>query len=120
MKPILISKTPVDQMSEKQKQECNAIARLIANDWMQKKEIQDIFKMDERTVRDRISKIAKKVPVIAISDKRGYKRALDSADLSYAKQTFNELKSRIKELEERAAPLEMFIKEISKGQCLEK
>lgn len=73
------------------------------------KQLSEIFGIDNRSMRNAISNKAKELPIIANSKKSGYKIAQNIDDLEEAILTRNELRSRIKELEKRLAPLEDFI-----------
>lgn len=108
MTPELLKNEPV--LTQKQKDELNMVARLLAKKWATKSEIQTMLGgCNERTARDYISTIAKKVPVISISDDKGYKRAMTKEDLELAIRSRDELRSRINQLKLRLEPLEKFI-----------
>ena len=62
----------------------------------------------DRQLRNLISFIAKKVPVISTSDSRGYKIAKTKEDLEEVEHTWAEMSSRIEELQARVAPLIKF------------
>lgn len=66
----------------------------------------------DRQLRDLISQIAKKVPVVSTSDSRGYYIPKDEKDIELVKHQKNELVSRINELQQRVTPLNKFIEEI--------
>ena len=106
MRPKLLKEKP---MTEEEKRKLNEAARLLAN-WLEKRDIENHFKCSERQARDMVSTIAKKVPVIASSERKGYKRAMTVNDLELAKVAAAELGSRIKELFARKKPLDEFIK----------
>ena len=63
----------------------------------------------DRQLRDLISFIAKKVPVISTSDSKGYKIAKTIKDVEEAEHQCKELDKRQRELEERKKPLIEFI-----------
>ena len=63
----------------------------------------------DRQLRDLISFIAKKVPVISTSDSKGYKIAKTIKDVEEAEHQWKELDKRQRELEERKRPLIEFI-----------
>lgn len=65
-------------------------------------------KSNERRVRELISLLAKRVPIIATSNDKGYKLALTPQDLDAVKHQWSELDSRIEELAERRKPLIRF------------
>lgn len=71
-------------------------------------------KSKDRQIRDLLSMIAKKVPVISTSDKKGYKIAKTQADLDEVTHTWKELDSRIDELNARKEPLIKFYENIKK------
>ncbi len=60
---------------------------------------------NERTVRELISILAKRVPVVATSDSKGYYVASSAEDLAKVKHQWQELDSRIAELDKRRKPL---------------
>lgn len=108
----LIAKKPVARMSAKEKKECLQVAQLLAKDWQDKYTLAEILGVSERAARDRISTIAKRLPVISTSDAKGYKIASSKADLETAKQAYAELKSRANEILLRAAILGKFIRKM--------
>lgn len=63
---------------------------------------------NERRIRELISLLAKRVPIIATSNEKGYKLAMTPQDLEAVKHQWNELDSRIDELAERRKPLIRF------------
>lgn len=60
---------------------------------------------NERTVRDIISFLATKKPIISNSAGAGYKLALTVEDLEEVEHTLKEISSRIEELQKRMQPL---------------
>lgn len=60
---------------------------------------------NERSVRDIISLLATKKPIISNSSNKGYKLATTKEDLQEVEQTWAELSSRVEELEKRIKPL---------------
>ena len=71
-----------------------------------KQQLGDILGIkNERSVRDVISLLSKKVPIISTSDCKGYALAKSVDDLEDVIHTWKELDSRIAELEERKKPL---------------
>jgi DNA-binding winged helix-turn-helix (wHTH) protein len=66
----------------------------------------------DRQLRDLLSMIGKKKPLIATSDQRGYKIAKTKDDLEEVRHQYNELMSRIENLRERVIPLSEFYKQI--------
>ena len=108
----LISKKPVSDMSKTEKEQCLRVAQLLARDWQEKFVLADILGVSERVVRDRISAIGKRFPVISTSDAKGYKIATSINDLASAKKTVQELKSRANEILVRASVLQNFVEKM--------
>ena len=108
----LIAKKPVSEMSPIERRQCREIARMLVQDWQDKYALAEILGVSERTARDRISTIAKRMPVISTSDSKGYKIARTMADLELAKQAARELGSRMNELNSRKEVLDNFISEM--------
>lgn len=78
-------------------------------DYVTKEEIGEYLGIkNERTVRDVISLLATKKPIISNSTERGYKLAQDENDLMEVEHTWAELSSRMEELEKRIKPLIAF------------
>lgn len=77
-----------------------------------KEEIIDTLDINERVARDLISFVKKKFPVISISSSKGYRLAQSYDDLADAKQTVDEVQSRIKDLNKGIAPLINFISQM--------
>ena len=71
-------------------------------------------KSRDRQLRELISLIAKKVPVISTSDSRGYKIAKTENDLQEVEHQLKEFDSRINEIELRKAPLFKFYDKLKK------
>ena len=72
---------------------------------------------NERTVRDIISFLATKKPIISNSTGAGYKLALTVEDLEEVEHTWKEIDSRVEELNKRKKPLIEFY-EKAKGYKL--
>lgn len=62
-------------------------------------------KTKDRQLRDLISFIAKKVPVISTSDSKGYRIAKTKSDLEDVEHQWKEFDKRIEEMELRKKPL---------------
>lgn len=60
---------------------------------------------NERSVRDVISLLATRKPIISNSGGKGYKLAQSKEDLEEVEHTWAELSSRMEELEKRIKPL---------------
>ena len=70
---------------------------------------------NERSVRDVISLLATKKPIISHSGGKGYKLAQTADDLEEVERTWAELSSRSEELERRMKPLIAFREKIIYG-----
>lgn len=70
---------------------------------------------DERIIRDIISLLATKKPIISHSGSRGYKLARTKEDLEEVERTWAELSSRCESLQERMQPLIKFRDKIKFG-----
>ena len=69
------------------------------------------YSYSERAIRMILSEISFYYPVIATSDKRGYRIATDEGDdINDVKHTVNELLSRCKQLKRKCKPLIAFLK----------
>lgn len=96
-------------MTENQKENGNKLYRfMMTSDYVTKEKMLAYLgwdKIKDRQLRDLISLIAKKVPVISTSDKKGYKIAKTIYDIEEVIHSWKEIDSRIAELEERKKPL---------------
>ena len=99
-------------MTENQRQNANILYRLLmVYDVVTKEELLAELGWDirkDRQLRDLLSMIGKKRPLIATSDQKGYKIAKTKADLEEVIHQWKELDSRIEQLEERKKPLIAF------------
>lgn len=99
-------------MTENEKINGNKLYRfLMVNNVVTKEQMLEHLGWDkkkDRQLRDLLSMIGKKVPLIATSDQRGYKIAKTKADLREVEHTWAEMSSRIENLQERIAPLIKF------------
>lgn len=68
------------------------------------------YKYSERAMRMILSEISFYYPVIATSDRSGYRIATDEGDEVDVQHTVNELLSRCKQLKKRCKPLIAFLK----------
>ena len=96
-------------MTENQRQNANELYRfLMVSDVVTKEELCAELgwtQIKDRQLRELLSMIAKKKPLIATSNQRGYKIAKTKDDLEEVIHEWKELDSRIKKLEERKKPL---------------
>lgn len=103
-------------MTENEKKNGNLLYKyLMKNDVVSKEQMLNVLGWDskkDRQLRDLLSMIGKKKPLIATSDQRGYKIAKTKDDLEEVRHQYNELMSRIENLRERVIPLSEFYKQI--------
>ena len=105
-------------LTEKMREKANACYRLFrdTDGYLTKSEIGEYLSLkDERQVRDVISLVATKVPIISKSNSKGYKMAKTAADYDEAMNTWAEVSSRMEQLEKRIYPLIKF-KDKIKGE----
>lgn len=99
-------------MTENQKINGNKLYRfMMANGVVTKDQMFAVLGWDkskDRQLRELISLIAKKVPVVATSDQRGYFIAKTKDDVEAVEHQWAEISSRIEELQKRIKPLEEF------------
>lgn len=96
-------------MTENQKINGNKLYKfMMGNDVLTKEQMLNALGWDskkDRQLRDLISMIAKKVPVISTSDSKGYKIAKTKEDLELVCHQWKENDSRIEEIQARTKPL---------------
>ena len=96
------------ELSPQIKARANELFLMLKQRTYTKDELQIYFygkKGYERQIRDLISTLAKRVPIIATSDSKGYYIATTAEDLEKVKHQWQELDSRITELDKRKKPL---------------
>jgi len=98
-------------LTPENKAKLNALVRLLRDGNVTKQRVMDLFKVSERTARDMLSEIAKRAPLISVSDTSGYRIAMRASDVGDAMHAYNENKKRAGEILKRNEPLEKFIKE---------
>ena len=100
------------EMTENQKRYGNQLYKFfVRKDVVTKEEMLEELGWDktkDRQLRDLISCIAKKAPIISTSDQKGYYLAKSEKDLEDVEHQWAELSSRIEELEKRIEPLIVF------------
>lgn len=96
-------------MTENQKYFGNMLYKfLMHNDVVSKEQMLEYLGWDskkDRQLRELLSLIGKKRPLIATSDCKGYKIAKTQQDISEVVHQWKELDSRIEQLKERRKPL---------------
>ena len=104
-------------LSENTKQRANAIYSILKreNGYITKEELgARVGIKDERIVREVISIIAEKVPIISKSNTHGYKLAKTENDVEEAINVWRELDSREEELKRRKKPIIAFVEKYKK------
>ena len=98
-------------ITENIKQKANALFDYLMaqNDYVTKEQIGAYLGVsNERSVRDIISVLATKKPIISHSGNKGYKLAKSKSDLEEVERCWAELSSRVEELQKRIMPLIKF------------
>ena len=99
-------------MTENQKYYGNMLYNfLMANDTVTKEQMLEHLGWDksmDRQLRDLLSLIGQKVPLISVSSDKGYKIAKNKNDLALVEHSWAELSSRVEVLNNRIAPLIKF------------
>ena len=99
-------------MTENQKKYGNMLFRfLMSREFATKEEMLEHLgwtKTKDRQLRDLLSEIAKKVPLISTSDSKGYKIAKRKEDLQEVIHQWRENDGRIEAIKERNKPLAQF------------
>lgn len=96
-------------LTAENKAKLNALVRLLRDGNVTKQRVMDLFEVSERTARDMLSEIAKRAPLISVSDTSGYRIAVNYTDVGDAMHAYNENKKRAEEILKRNAPLEKFL-----------
>lgn len=102
---------PEKPLTDNIKQKANALFDYLIqqNDYVTKEQIGEYLGIkNERSVRDIISLLATKKPIISKSNSKGYKLAKSSKDLQDCLNVWREIDSRIEELKKRREPLIKF------------
>ena len=87
------------------------------DDYVTKEQIGRVLEIkNERSVREVISLLATKKPILSKSNSKGYKLAKTVEDLEDLKNVWMEIDSRIEELEKRKEPLIKFYERYSNVQ----
>lgn len=109
---------PQKPITDKMKERANAMYLLLKQGgfWTKEQLGERLGIKNERTVRDVISALSKRVPIISTSDNKGYALAMSEKDLEYVIHTWKEHDSRQQELEERKKPLIKFYEKY-KNNC---
>ena len=94
-------------LNEKNCAQLNALVRVMRTRKVTKQEVMQMFETSERTARDMLSEVAKKCPVIAVSDGKGYRIVNMSIpdDMREAQHAYNENRKRAEEILKRNIPL---------------
>lgn len=104
-----MNKPQKPELSEKLRSRLNELYKLLRERSWTKQELMRYFGTGERQVREMVSEIAKRRPVISVSNGSGYKVAVTPEEVSLATHAWREIDSRIRQLEERRQPLIEFV-----------
>lgn len=101
---------PKKPITNKMAEKANALFEIMKdNRWHTKEELGEKLGIkNERSVRDVISTLSKRKPIIATSDGKGYKMAMRVCDKDEVRHAWMEIDSRIEELEARRETLKAF------------
>lgn len=107
---------PNKPITANMKEKANAIYLILKDGkWHTKEELGERLGIkNERSVRDVISTLSKRRPIISTSDGKGYKMALYVKDIEDVKHAWLELDSRIEELTARRECLIKFYEQAEK------
>jgi hypothetical protein len=109
-----MSEVKKPELTQAMRDRLNDLYRLLKTRYYTKQELMNVFETGERQIRDMISILSHKVPVISTSGTNvGYKVAYTKEDLEIARTACAELDSRIIEIEKRKKPLMEFIEDYS-------
>ena len=109
-----MSEVQKPELTSAMRERLNDLYRLLKTRYYTKQELMNIFEVGERQVREMISLLSHKVPVISTSGSNlGYKVATDKVDLDLVRYSCAELESRVNEIEKRKKPLMDFIDKFS-------
>lgn len=99
-------------LTENEKENASKLYKyLLKNDVATKEEMLDFLgwnKSKDRQLRNLLSIIGQRKPLISVSSGKGYKIAKDESDLREVEHTWAELSSRIEEIQKRIEPLIKF------------
>jgi two-component SAPR family response regulator len=109
-----MSEVKKPELTPAMRERLNDLYRLLRTRYYTKQELMNVFETGERQIREMISTLSHKVPIISTSGSNmGYKVAIDKTDLDVARYSCGELESRINEIEKRKKPLMDFIDKFS-------
>lgn len=109
-----MSEVKKPELTPAMRERLNDLYRLLKTRYYTKEQLMEIFEVGERQIREMISILSHKVPVISTSGTNlGYKVAYSKEDLEVARNACAELDSRINEIEKRKKPLMDFIDKFS-------
>lgn len=98
-------------LTEKNRANLNMLVCMLRKGSVTKQCVMDTFGVGERVARDMLSEIAKRCPLISLSDATGYRIAMHPQDVGDAMHAYNENRKRSEEILKRNEPLEKFLEE---------
>jgi biotin operon repressor len=97
------------EFTEEMRAKLNKMYKLLKERFYSKQELMEIFGLGERNIRQMVTHISHRFPVISTSGTNaGYKIATSDADLELVEHSWKELSSRVEEIEKRIEPLIKF------------
>ena len=96
-------------MNDKAKNKTVVLVEMLTGGTVTVRAVMFNFGVDERYARRMLSDIAKAYPLIAVSDRKGYRIATSAQDIDDVRHAYNENRKRAAEVLKRNAPLEKFL-----------
>ena len=98
-------------INEQNRARINALYRIMKSKRVTKEDVMGMFNVGERVARELIAEVAKRVPVLSVSNERGYRVLCKGtpADYQEALHAYNENKKRAEEILKRNDPLADFL-----------
>lgn len=96
------------------KEKVITIFRAYPNELITKEYLCNVLGIGDREVRKIISKLAFEIPIVSLSNQKGYFLATDETCIEDIEHQINDLNSRIKFLKERKKPLFKLWKKLNK------
>lgn len=98
-------------LNEQNKARINALYRVMKRQRVTKEDVMGMFQVSDRVARELIAEVAKRVPVLSVSNERGYRVLCKGTPTDYqeALHVFNENKKRAEEILKRNDPLADFL-----------
>lgn len=103
------------RLNETNRQRLNRLYHMLCGQALTKAEVMRAFGVNERTARDMLSEVAKRAPVIALSDSKGYRVAVRKEDREDVRHAIRENTKRADEILARNKELERFLRRLEEA-----